>query len=83
MINAITVSECLRTQYLKHNAIKGCFLAKNWHENGKQFYEVLEGNSDYQGFIAGEFPRKRYALAFIREWQKVTGLPRFANCYHD
>ena len=79
MINALTISECLRTKYLRDNAIKGCFLAKNCHENGKQYYEVLEGNSDYQGFIAGEFQRKREALAFIREWQKVTGLPRFSN----
>jgi len=82
MINAITISECLRTKYLRDNAIKGCFLAKNWHENGKQYYEVLEGNES-MGYVAGEFKLKREALAFIRDWCKVTGLPRFANCYHD
>ena len=78
MINAINISECLRTQYLKVNGIEGCFLAKNCHENGKQYYEVLEGNES-MGYVAGEFQRKREALAFIREWQKVTGLPRFSN----
>lgn len=79
MINATNIPEQLRTKYLLDNGIKGCFLAKNWYENGKQYYEVFEGKEDFTGFKAGEFKLKRQALAFIYEWRKATGLPRFNN----
>ena len=78
MINAITISECLRTKYLRDNGIKGCFLAKDWYED-KYYWRVFEGDENYCGFVVGEFQLKREALAFIADWCKVTGLPRFAN----